>query len=66
VEIGGPARRGEPFTHTFSHFRLCITPLECAAAPAAAALDAPDLLWYNPAAPPRLGLAAPVSRLLRA
>jgi A/G-specific adenine glycosylase len=66
VEISGPARRGEPFTHTFSHFRLRVTPLECAAAPAAAALDAPDLLWYNPADPPRLGLAAPVSRLLRA
>ncbi|MGE0810132.1 MAG: A/G-specific adenine glycosylase [Immundisolibacter sp.] len=66
LEIVGDAERGAPFTHTFSHFRLRITPLECAVAPANAALDAPDLLWYNPINPPRLGLAAPVSRLLRA
>jgi hypothetical protein len=33
-------------------------------APADAVLDAPDRLWYNPINPPRLGLAAPVRRLL--
>ncbi|MDD3650018.1 A/G-specific adenine glycosylase [Immundisolibacter sp.] len=64
IAISGPVRRGEPFVHTFSHFRLRITPLECTVAPAAAALDAPDLLWYNPIDPPRLGLATPIRRLL--
>lgn len=66
LDIAGEVRRGAPFAHTFSHFRLHITPLECAVSPAATALDAPDLLWYNPASPPRLGLAAPVRRLLAA
>lgn len=66
VDVVGAAQRGAPFTHTFSHFRLRITPLECVVMPANAALDAPDLLWYNPINPPRLGLAAPVSRLLGA
>ena len=50
--------------HTFSHFRLEITPLECRVLAAPALLDAPDRLWYNPADPARLGLAAPVRRLL--
>ncbi|WP_372695012.1 A/G-specific adenine glycosylase [Immundisolibacter sp.] len=55
---------GDPFIHTFSHFRLEITPLECRVQAAPTALDAPDRLWYNPANPARLGLAAPVRRLL--
>jgi A/G-specific adenine glycosylase len=55
---------GEPFVHTFSHFRLEITPLECRVQAAPTILDAPDRLWYNPADPARLGLAAPVRRLL--
>lgn len=55
---------GEPFVHTFSHFRLEITPLECRVQAAPTILDAPDRLWYNPTDPARLGLAAPVRRLL--
>ncbi|GAB4360317.1 MAG: A/G-specific adenine glycosylase [Immundisolibacter sp.] len=55
---------GEPFTHTFSHFRLHITPLECCVRAAPTCLDAPGRLWYNPTDPARLGLAAPVRRLL--
>jgi A/G-specific adenine glycosylase len=66
LDVVGDPQRSTPFTHTFSHFRLRITPLECAVMPANTALDAPDRLWYNPITPPRLGLAAPVSRLLRA
>jgi A/G-specific adenine glycosylase len=66
LAVIGDAQPGAPFTHTFSHFRLHITPLDCAVTPANTALDAPDLVWYNPMTPPRLGLAAPVSRLLGA
>ncbi|HEX2796952.1 MAG TPA: A/G-specific adenine glycosylase [Immundisolibacter sp.] len=62
--LPGALRAGDGFVHTFSHFRLHITPLECQVAPADAVLDAPDRLWYNPTNPPRLGLAAPVRRLL--
>ncbi|WP_448505688.1 A/G-specific adenine glycosylase [Immundisolibacter sp.] len=62
--LSGAARTGTPFVHTFSHFRLHITPLECPVTPASAVLDAPDRLWYNPNNRPRLGLAAPVRRLL--
>lgn len=62
--LSSAAQAGPPFIHAFSHFRLHITPLECPVTPASAVLDAPDRLWYNPSNPPRLGLAAPVRRLL--
>jgi A/G-specific adenine glycosylase len=52
-------------THTFSHFQLAIEPwlIQVDAAPAAVAEA--DWLWYNLATPPRLGLAAPVKKLLK-
>ncbi|NVJ12388.1 NUDIX domain-containing protein, partial [Myxococcus sp. AM001] len=52
-------------THTFSHFQLTIEPwlIQVDAAPAAVAEA--DWLWYNLATPPRLGLAAPVKKLLK-
>ncbi|MGK2941875.1 MAG: A/G-specific adenine glycosylase [Immundisolibacter sp.] len=64
--LPGAVRAREDFVHTFSHFRLHITPLECPVTQASAVLDAPERLWYNPIKPPRLGLAAPVRRLLAA
>ncbi|WP_372722075.1 NUDIX domain-containing protein, partial [Immundisolibacter sp.] len=64
--LPGAVRAGEDFVHTFSHFRLHITPLECPVTHASAALDAPERLWYNPIKPLRLGLPAPVRRLLAA
>jgi len=52
--------------HTFTHFRLEITPLlaRVAGEPADAVLEGGDRLWYNTRSPQPLGLAAPVRRLL--
>ncbi|MCJ8168381.1 A/G-specific adenine glycosylase [Atopomonas sediminilitoris] len=51
-------------THTFSHFQLQISPvlIHCQASPSVAE---GDWLWYNLSAPPTLGLAAPVQKLLQ-
>ncbi len=52
--------------HTFSHFHLDITPLVIdLVQPMEVVMDAPDLLWYNGDQPERIGLAAPVSRILQ-
>jgi A/G-specific adenine glycosylase len=54
-----------PRRHTFSHFHLDITPQEILLPePGWLALEGPDRVWYNPANPDALGLAAPVARLL--
>ena len=60
----GERRELSGLTHTFSHFQLAIEPwlVQVNAAPAAVAEA--DWLWYNLATPPRLGLAAPVKKLL--
>ncbi|MBF8755375.1 A/G-specific adenine glycosylase [Pseudomonas guariconensis] len=52
-------------THTFSHFQLAIEPWLVRVDPLGAPVDEPDWLWYNLATPPRLGLAAPVKKLLK-
>ena len=53
--------------HTFSHFHLDIEPVELVLPEAAAkAADSEDEYWYRLDAPARLGLAAPVKRLLQA
>ncbi len=55
----------DPFTHTFSHFRLDISPLLVdVTEPICAVADAPDLEWYGSEQWPVLGLPAPVRRLL--
>lgn len=52
-------------THTFSHFQLAIEPwLVRVHAPAPLVAEA-DWVWYNLATPPRLGLAAPVKKLIK-
>lgn len=53
------------FVHTFSHFRLQISPLliDCENAPTAIG-DNPDLAWFSPAELAQLGLPAPVRKLL--
>jgi A/G-specific adenine glycosylase len=54
-------------THTFTHFRLDITPLAIDVVErGAACMESPDLLWYKAAAPASVGLARPVADLLRA
>lgn len=52
-------------THTFSHFQLAIEPWLIRVEAAPAAVAEADWLWYNLATPPRLGLAAPVKKLLK-
>ncbi|MCY1396200.1 Adenine DNA glycosylase [compost metagenome] len=52
-------------THTFSHFQLAIRPWLVRVESAAPAVAEADWLWYNLATPPRLGLAAPVKKLLK-
>ena len=61
----GARRELEGLTHTFSHFQLAIEPwlIEVTEQPGRVAEG--DWLWYNLATPPRLGLAAPVKKLLK-
>lgn len=59
VEIHAPQR------HTFTHFRLELTPLELRALGATRqAAEDGDRRWFDPAQPERIGLAAPIARLL--
>ncbi len=52
-------------SHTFSHFRLHITPLLLQVKdPAARVMEAGGRVWYNSRFPLRGGVAAPVSQLL--
>ena len=51
--------------HTFSHFHLHITPhLIVIENPAMTVMEADRTLWYNMDEPQRVGVAAPVSKLL--
>lgn len=60
-----PQQLGEPLLHTFSHFRLQITPLHYAMVQAKPiAGDNPDLQWRSLDSLDRLGLPAPVRRLI--
>ncbi|MBB3102571.1 A/G-specific adenine glycosylase [Azomonas macrocytogenes] len=52
-------------THTFSHFQLAIEPWLIRVDNAAPQMAEADWLWYNLASPPRLGLAAPIKKLLK-
>ncbi|WP_461537195.1 A/G-specific adenine glycosylase [Spongorhabdus nitratireducens] len=53
--------------HTFSHFHLDITPVKAFVSQGGypQLLEPEQALWYNLDQPPALGLAAPVSRLLK-
>lgn len=51
--------------HTFSHFQLSIEPWLVRVQESAQHVAEADWLWYNLATPPRLGLAAPVKKLLK-
>ena len=52
-------------THTFSHFQLAIDPWLVQVEQTAHHVAEADWLWYNLATPPRLGLTAPVKKLLQ-
>ncbi|MNZ48292.1 A/G-specific adenine glycosylase [compost metagenome] len=61
----GQRRELPGLIHTFSHFQLAIEPWLVRVEGAAPAVAEADWLWYNLATPPRLGLAAPVKKLLK-
>lgn len=54
-----------PITHTFSHFQLAIQPWLIHAEQNATHVAEANWLWYNLITPPRLGLAAPIKKLLK-
>ena len=53
------------FVHSFTHFDLELVPLALRLG-AAAAVEGAGYVWYNSRAPARVGLAAPVAKLIRA
>lgn len=52
------------FIHTFSHYRLDVTPLVLDLARSARMADAPDRRWLHPGDAAALGLPAPVRKLI--
>lgn len=64
VSARQPLEPLEPLRHTFSHFHLDIQPLLLRIEAPPGVAEAGQL-WYNLRQPGRLGLAAPVSRLLQ-
>ncbi|MDQ7983944.1 A/G-specific adenine glycosylase [Pseudomonas sp. G34] len=61
----GERRQLDAITHTFSHFQLAIDPWLIEVEGVSGYVAEADWLWYNLATPPRLGLAAPVKKLLK-
>ncbi|MEQ7872068.1 A/G-specific adenine glycosylase [Chromohalobacter salexigens] len=55
---------GAAFTHTFSHFRLVITPSPARLHEPFSSVGETGELWYDVQAPASVGLAAPVKTLL--
>lgn len=53
------------FRHSFSHYHLDITAYHQQLS-GKGVMEGEDLLWYNPRSPQTVGLAAPVSKMLRA
>lgn len=68
--VGTQTQTLAPFRHTFSHFHLDITPIYIQVSPATASACAgqiaeqPSRRWVRHQKPGRLGLAAPVKKLL--
>ncbi len=54
------------FTHTFSHYKLDITPIACDVERIARVADVSESRWLLPQEAARLGLPAPVRRLIEA
>lgn len=61
-----PPTAGTPMRHSFSHYHLHITPIYARANDIGlTVMETAPRLWYNRGQPARLGLAAPVSKLLQ-
>jgi len=54
-----------PLHHAFTHFDLTITPLLADCEGCAGVMDEAAALWYNPAQPARIGLPAPIQKILQ-
>lgn len=54
-----------PVQHAFTHFDLTITPLLADCEGAAGVMDGDAALWYNAAQPARIGLPAPIQKILQ-
>lgn len=60
-------KTGQSFRHTFSHFHLDITPIHIyITQPTPLAIANNSIIWYKYNSSKKLGLAAPVSKLLKA
>ena len=55
----------QSFRHTFTHFHLDIHPVETTVSGGALQVMEKSCLWYNPRKPEKLGMAAPVARILK-
>ena len=62
------AEAAAPLRHTFSHFHLDITPMQVKLrnTPTNHVMEGAATLWYNISQPQKIGLAAPVKKLLQA
>ncbi len=60
-------REGRQQRHTFSHYHLDYVPVVIDVEPGHSdgVMDAADRVWYNPARRQRLGLPAPISKLIQ-
>ena len=59
------ADRWPVMRHTFSHFHLDITPIKYSTNSSAAVMEPEQWLWYDLNKPAEIGLAAPVSKILK-
>jgi len=68
LDVQGSRRhQWPPHHHAFTHFDLALYPLVLSPVdPAAQVADAERYCWYDPQVPAEVGLAAPVTELIRA
>ena len=61
----GEAQHWPVLRHTFSHYHLDITPVHCRLERFNGIMDSSAQHWYNLREPAELGIAAPISKLLK-
>ena len=65
LRLGEPLAPLAPVVHTFTHFRLTITPEHARVHEVGTrCMDSDQWLWYNTLAPAQVGLATPVSNII--
>jgi A/G-specific adenine glycosylase len=63
VAAAGTQRLGT-LRHSFTHFDLDIEPVRIECEDASGVMESGRYVWYDPAAPQRVGIAAPVKSLI--